>query len=122
MIAAIGGGVALALVVGFLVLLKRAGKKSRIQAEAVAAELQEARTKELAPPADAQAQMQSRMAEQAAEKAKQEVEALLKLKLPEVSTKKTEVLVKHIAAETKKDPTAMAQVVRSWLHGDSVQR
>ena len=66
--------------------------------------------------------MHTRMAEQAAEKAKQEVEALMKLKLPEVSTKKTEVLTKHIAAETKKDPTAMAQVMRTWLHGDSNQR
>ncbi|HEY4359490.1 MAG TPA: flagellar basal-body MS-ring/collar protein FliF [Bryobacteraceae bacterium] len=122
MIAGIAGGVALALVVGLLVLLKRAGRKARIRVEAAAAELEEAKTKELAAPPDVEKQMQSRMAEQAAEKAKQEVETLLKLKLPEVSTKKTEVLVKHITAETKKDPTAMAQVVRSWLHGDTVQR
>ncbi len=46
----------------------------------------------------------------------------MQLKLPAVSTKKTEVLTKHIAAEAKKDPAAMAQVVRSWLHGDNVQR
>ena len=30
-------------------------------------------------------------------------------------TKKTDVLTKHIVAETKKNPTAMAQVVRTWL-------
>jgi flagellar biosynthesis/type III secretory pathway M-ring protein FliF/YscJ len=66
--------------------------------------------------------MQNRMAELAAEKALLDADALTKLKLPEVSTKKTEVLTKHIVAETKKDPTAMAQVVRTWLHGDTNQR
>jgi len=121
MIAAIGGGVAMALLVGFVMLLKRGGKKSKIKIAAAAAELAEAKAKELAP-VDAGRQIQSRMAEQAAEKALQESEALLKLKLPEVSTKKTEVLTKHIAAETKKDATAMAQVVRTWLHGDATQR
>ena len=43
---------------------------------------------------------------------------MLQLKLPEVQTKKTEVIKKHIAAEAKKDPTAMAQVVRTWLNGE----
>jgi flagellar biosynthesis/type III secretory pathway M-ring protein FliF/YscJ len=32
------------------------------------------------------------------------------------------VLTRHIAAEAKKDPAVMAQVVRSWLHGDNVRR
>jgi len=41
----------------------------------------------------------------------------MKLKIPPVATKKTEVLTKHIASETKKDPMLMAQVVRSWLNG-----
>ena len=35
----------------------------------------------------------------------------------QVSTKKTEVLVKHIGVETKNNPNAMAQVVRTWLNG-----
>jgi len=29
------------------------------------------------------------------------------------------VLTKHIAAETKKDPVAMAQVVRTWMNGEN---
>jgi flagellar biosynthesis/type III secretory pathway M-ring protein FliF/YscJ len=37
------------------------------------------------------------------------------LKVQPVTTKKTEVLTKHIAEETKKDPAAMAQIVRGWL-------
>jgi flagellar biosynthesis/type III secretory pathway M-ring protein FliF/YscJ len=73
-------------------------------------------------PVSAQHRLESQIAEQAADIARQEAEALMKLKLPAVSTKKTEVLAKHIAAEVKKDPAVMAQVVRSWLHGDNVQR
>ncbi len=64
------------------------------------------------------------MAEQVAEKAKQgcrgnsdEAQAAR-----DCSTKKTDVLTKHIAAEIKKDPAVLAQVVRSWLHGDTTQR
>ena len=60
-------------------------------------------------------EMEAKFAEQAALKAKQQAEELMKLKLPAVSTKKTEVLTKHISAESKKDPAGMAQVVRSWL-------
>jgi flagellar biosynthesis/type III secretory pathway M-ring protein FliF/YscJ len=55
------------------------------------------------------------MTEQAALQAKKEAEELMKLRIPVVSTKKTEVLTKHIGAEAKKDPALMAQVIRSWL-------
>jgi flagellar biosynthesis/type III secretory pathway M-ring protein FliF/YscJ len=58
------------------------------------------------------------MAGQVGEQARKDAEAMLQLKLPEVQTKKTEVIKKHIAAEAKKDPTAMAQVVRTWLNGE----
>ena len=68
---------------------------------------------------DLERQIEAQMAEQAAEKAEQEAEALMELKLPAIATKKTDVLTKHIAAEAKKDPGAMAQVVRSWLHGEN---
>ena len=122
MIAGIGAAVALALVAGVVFVMKRSGKKSKVKTESTAAELGEAKAKGIAPAMDGAQQLQARMAEQATEKAKQEVEALIKLRLPEVSTKKTEVLTKHIVAETKKDPLAMAQVVRTWLHGDEFQR
>ena len=59
------------------------------------------------------------MAEQAAQQARLQAEELMKLRTPVVATKKTEVLSKHISAEAKKDPTAMAQVVRSWLSGEN---
>ena len=63
-------------------------------------------------------QIEARLAEQAAEKARQTAEVLGAMKLAAVTTKKTEVLTKQIAAEAKKDPQSMAHVVRSWLNGE----
>jgi flagellar M-ring protein FliF len=58
--------------------------------------------------------IENQLAEQAALRQKQELEALNALKLPPV-TKKTEVLTKHIAEQAKKDSTPMAHVLRSWM-------
>jgi flagellar M-ring protein FliF len=116
-IAGIGGAALLALVVGLAVALRRKSKKNAIGVEA-AALLEKGSPRALGPtPQDVENEIQERIAEQSAEKARQEADTLMKLKLPAVSTKKTEVLTKHIAAEAKKDSVALAQVVRSWLHG-----
>jgi len=58
--------------------------------------------------------IESQLAEQAALRQKQETEALSALKTQAV-TKKAEVLTKHIADQAKKDSTAMAHVLRSWM-------
>ena len=60
-------------------------------------------------------QMEAKLAEQAATRARLDAEALNSLKLPQIATKKTEVLNKHISAEAKKDPAGMAHLVRTWL-------
>jgi flagellar M-ring protein FliF len=115
LIAGIGGVAMLALVGGLVVALGRKGRKKTIAVQAAAA-LEAGKTKAIAPtPQELERQLHERLAEQSAEKALAEAETLMKLKLPVVTTKKTEVLTKHIAAEAKKDPTAMAQVVRTWL-------
>jgi flagellar M-ring protein FliF len=116
-IAGVGAGAMLVLVVGFLMVLSKMRNKRRI---AAAAEAIEAAKANAAPTvADAQKNLEARMAGQVGEQARKDAEAMLQLKLPEVQTKKTEVIKKHIAAEAKKDPTAMAQVVRSWLNGEN---
>jgi flagellar M-ring protein FliF len=121
-IAAIGAGAMLLLVAGAVFfLMKSRAKKKKIAAEEAAKALaaaENAPSKGLTP-ADIQKQIEGRMAEQAANQAKQQAEELMKLQMPAVSTKKTEVLTKHIATETKKDPNAMAQVVRSWINGEN---
>ena len=118
-IAGAGAAAALALVAGFFFVLSRSRKKKRIAAEMAAAALESNQPKELA--ATQQEIERKHMNEQSLEKARQEAETLMKLKLPAVSTKKTEVLIKHIGAEAKKDPTAMAQVVRTWLHSSGTR-
>jgi flagellar biosynthesis/type III secretory pathway M-ring protein FliF/YscJ len=61
-------------------------------------------------------QIEAQIAEQAAIKKQQEIEAIRALKLPQVTTKKSEVLTKHIAEEAKKDATSMVQVLRNWIN------
>ncbi len=61
-------------------------------------------------------QLEARLAEQEALKKKQEAEALSQLKLPPVTTKKAEVLAKHLVETAKKDPVAAAHVLRTWLY------
>ena len=37
-------------------------------------------------------------------------------RLPPMTTTKTEVLTKQVVEEARKDPSALAQIVRSWLN------
>lgn len=119
-IAGIGAAAMMLLMGGAAFLfMKSRGKKKTMTAQAAAALDAAAAARDLPPtPEEIERQIHARMAEQQALQAKQQAEELMKLKLPAVSTKKTEVLTKHISSEAKKDPTAMAQVVRSWLHGE----
>lgn len=75
-----------------------------------------------ATPDQLQTQIENRLAEQAAERQKQEVEAMNALKLPPV-TKKTEVLTKHISEQAKKDAASMVHVLRAWMaeSGDEIK-
>lgn len=117
-IAGVGAGAMLALAGGFFFIMSKMRKKNRVDAEMAAAAIEAAKPR--GPTVeDAQKNLEARMADQLGEQARKDAEAMLQLKLPEVQTKKTEVIKKHIAAEAKKDPTAMAQVVRSWLNGEN---
>jgi flagellar M-ring protein FliF len=116
LIGGIGAAAVLTLAAGFFWVMTRSRKK-KAAAEVATAAVEGSKAKELPITAqEAEKQLQDHMAEQSAEKARQEAETLMKLKLPAISTKKTAVLIKHIGVEAKKDPTAMAQVVRTWLH------
>jgi flagellar M-ring protein FliF len=64
----------------------------------------------------AQRELESRLADQQAAKQRLEAEALNSLKLPPVTTKKAEVLAKHIAEGVKKDPVSAAHILRTWLN------
>ena len=115
----IGVGVGAALLLALLLVMLRMSGRSRTPAELPA---------ELPPggsltPDQIQSQIENRLAEQAAQRQKQEAEALNSLKLPPV-TKKTEVLTKHISEQARKDAASMAHVLRAWMSesGDEVRR
>ncbi len=121
-LAGIGGAAALCLVGGLWFVLRSRGRKHGVH---MAKELEgggNGRPKALGPtPAELEQQMKARLAEQAALKEKQTQEVLSNLKLPPVKTKKAEVLLQHIGEEARKDPAAMAQVVRSWLNASDIE-
>jgi flagellar M-ring protein FliF len=111
----VGGGAVLALVVGF-VAMRRRSKQTKAR---LTPAIEGGKTRQIgATPQDVERQIEERLAEQAAEHSRKEAEALMTLKLPAQSTKKTEVLTKHIVVEAKKDPASMAQVIRSRLNGE----
>jgi flagellar M-ring protein FliF len=108
------GAVALAVLVGgvfFAIRSARKNKQLRVE-QTPAIEAGKTPT-----PEEITKQIESKLADQAAEKARQEVEQLMALKIPVVKTKKTEVLTKHIATEAKQEAGNMAHVVRTWLNG-----
>jgi len=110
-----GAGGMLLLIAALLFLRHRRAKAKAVQ---MSDTLETSGQKAIASsPDDVQRQVEGRLAERATEQARLEVEALMALKVPVVATKKTEVLTKHIAAEAKSNPAALAQVVRTWLNG-----
>ncbi len=68
------------------------------------------------PHADLAKQLEEKLAEKAAFMAAEELKAVAMLKLPDIPTKRGEVLAKHIAEEARKNPEPMAQLIRTWLH------
>ena len=66
-------------------------------------------------PDSVQHQIQDKLAAQQALQAQAEAAALSSLKLPTVSSKKSEVLVKHLRESVTKDTPGSANILRSWL-------
>jgi flagellar M-ring protein FliF len=113
---AAAGGVLALLLAAVVFLWRWRGKKPPV---AVTAQLEGAPGKQISSHVeDARREMEARLAGQAAEQQRLEAEAILSMKVPAVTTKKTDILTKHITEEVKKDPASTAQVVRSWLNGD----
>lgn len=109
----IGAAVAAGLVVlllGVVVILLRRGK-GKVNLSTGQAQVSGA----AAPALDISKQIEAQMAERENLKKQQENEALNALKASPVTTKKAEVLVKHIAEQSKKDASGLASAVRSWI-------
>lgn len=111
------GGATLILLVlaGLKALLKGKKKNSALGVSSDGPKEIEGASAEQSIPDSVKLQMEAKLAENDREKAQQQIEALQALQLPTVKTQKTEVLTKHLSAEAKKDPQAMAHVIRAWL-------
>ncbi len=116
----VGGGV-FVLVLGLIAILflrKRAPAAATMNAQLASPARAAASYKEIAgdPVDDVGRQMEGKLHEQMVLRERQAQEVLNSLKLPAASTKKSEVLTKHLAEEAKKDATPLAHVVKTWLH------
>jgi flagellar biosynthesis/type III secretory pathway M-ring protein FliF/YscJ len=117
--AGIAAGIVLASLALPVVIFERAGKKKITSAQAAHA-LEQTKPKEAPATADQveQAVQGPNRRAHVGTSPKKMAAALAQLSLPIATTSKTDLLAKHLNTEGKKDPTAMAQVVRSWLSGD----
>jgi flagellar M-ring protein FliF len=114
------GALLLFILMMAIVILRRKRKKAR----AVVAHQAELATPKSAAEIEASGnaaldqagqELETKLAEQEALKHKLEAEALSALKLPAVTSKKGEVLAKHLVETSKKDPAAVAQILRTWI-------
>ncbi|MGH9614725.1 MAG: flagellar M-ring protein FliF C-terminal domain-containing protein, partial [Bryobacteraceae bacterium] len=112
---AIGAGVTVALVLalGLFAIFRRKKKHGAID---IAPRLPETPAKGVLPsPEGIGNRIEAALAERDAAQNLQMEEFVAALRLPKVTTKKAEALTKHIAEQAKKDPAAMAHVLRGWL-------
>jgi flagellar M-ring protein FliF len=115
----IGTAAGVLFLVGMVLLvLRMTRKKGAKQAAELPNELSAGQTAD-----QVQAEIEQQLADQAAQRQRQETDALRSLKLP-VITKKTEVLTKHISEQAKKDVVSMAHVLRTWMaeSGEATRR
>ncbi len=107
------------LVVGvllFLVFKRKPGKASAETRAAVPGRGEPAALPAAGAAAEAiRQQMKEKLAAQEALQAQADQAALSSLKLPTVTTKKSEVLVKHLRDSVTKDTPGSANILRSWL-------
>lgn len=116
-VAAAGGGLVLILLVGAAVLLIRKKRRARMTMSAAGVPAIEGAVQIEGEGQDVyERHLSAEIAEQAALKAKQEMEVLSNLKLPPVNTKKAEVLAKHLTDQAKKDPAVLANLVSTWVN------
>ncbi len=115
--------VALLLAIGMVFLLKRRPVSSRVAVSGAAALPASAAVEQglSAPPPESHGDLEQQMADNQAEQAQIEAEAIGRIKLP-ANTRKTEVLVKHIREAVQKDPLNAANVLRTWVSDIEARR
>lgn len=105
------GGVAALILVGGLFMFMARKRKAAKASVAVEVDLQE---KARLAAAEAQKNLEKQLSDNQAQQSLLETEAISKIKLP-TSSRKAEVLSKHIRETSHKDPVSTANVLRSWI-------
>lgn len=103
--------------VGGVIVMRRKRAPSKV---AVVAAANGAVPSPVAPPSAAVAgatAIQEALAARAAEQESANLSALAAFKVPLVTTRKSEILVKELRETAKKDATAEAAVLQTWIHG-----
>jgi flagellar M-ring protein FliF len=116
MAAAAGAGLILMICVGMILLLKKRKQKSKKGKADVTKSLEETKAAAALEAANAADQVQAALAEREAEQHNADMATIAAIKMPAVTTKKTELLTKEIRESTKKDASISAHVLHTWLH------
>jgi flagellar M-ring protein FliF len=121
-----GGAIVVLLALAVVVLLfRQPGKRGKITGEdtappALAAEAPSA-VESAAPKETHGSRLQQQIADNEAEQAALEEQALSHIKMP-ANTKTTEVLVRHIREAVQKDPVSAANILRTWVTDQDPKR
>ncbi|MDQ2949104.1 MAG: hypothetical protein M3Y27_24725, partial [Acidobacteriota bacterium] len=117
---AAGAGAGLLLMIGVVaMMLLKKGKKKESKTVSTAdptRAVQEAKAHAALEAANAAEQVQAALEERMAEQHNADMATIAALKMPTVTTKKTELLTKEIRDTTKKDSNVSAHVLQTWLH------
>jgi len=113
------GAVLIGLLMGgvFLLVRKLRNRKKTGVALKSGKEIASARVPEIETGPSLEEKLEQQMATASAHRQKQEQEILnsLSLKLPSTTTQKTEILIKQLGEEAKKDADALPQIVKTWM-------
>ena len=118
---AAGAGAGLLLMIGVVAfMLLKKGKKKQESKTATKADMtkgvEAAKATAALEAANAAEQVQAALEERLTEQHNSDMAAIAALKMPSVTTKKTELLTKEIRETTKKDSNVSAHVLQGWLH------
>jgi flagellar biosynthesis/type III secretory pathway M-ring protein FliF/YscJ len=97
-------------------------RKRKHQAVEIQGQIEAAAKVKAAGADDVTRQIESQLAENSAIRERQTADALHALKMGPATTKKGEVLTKHILEEVKKDPKVVAQIIRTWVNEGADKR
>jgi flagellar biosynthesis/type III secretory pathway M-ring protein FliF/YscJ len=116
--AGVGGALVLILVVGVLLLRRKRPQTAPVTAEGAKPAVPPGPAAPVLPATEAPGTLQEALAARALEQASADKAALAGFKVPIVTSRKSEVLVKELRQSAKKDASVEAAVLQTWISGN----